>query len=331
MTSKTGKNTCQHLYKQGKKAGKRCGKGCRGKFCCDHKKKKQEYKAKYFQEKQDEKKNGELNDKIKEINLIENIDKLPNIFNLQQKNSNLRNEVDRLIKKKAGIRIYLGEDENEVIEETCDRIYGICKSNCDNIDKLKDELEEEIEKQKINIRNNITEDDINNEIKKWKTYRDNIIARYKQKFDPKNSNHYDILMAKTEKEIYLESKEKVYEMKLEESDVYEKNKKLENIDKCRRCTVKQSNTYLYFEYKGESKDTAKKKLIKINNKIEKIKDKRKKIILLIQAIEKRKQQLQEIRLIEKRKYQLQAIEKRNQKLQEIDERKQQLQDSQIEI
>ena len=41
------KNTCKYIMKKGAKAGKPCGKGCRGKFCNDHNNNKQQYHKKY--------------------------------------------------------------------------------------------------------------------------------------------------------------------------------------------------------------------------------------------------------------------------------------------
>lgn len=64
---------CQHVFKQGKKKGKRCNKSCRGSRCCDHSPKKAEYKQQKFAEKQKEHTEDKLTlilDKITKSNTI---------------------------------------------------------------------------------------------------------------------------------------------------------------------------------------------------------------------------------------------------------------------
>ena len=64
--SKTIKTTCQHKMTRGSKAGKKCGKGCRGKFCNDHKPKKIKYINNY---------NANYYRKIKKIAIDEKLKK----------------------------------------------------------------------------------------------------------------------------------------------------------------------------------------------------------------------------------------------------------------
>ena len=53
--SKTNKVVgCKHIFTQGTKKGEKCGKNCRGDYCCNHKSKKLEYLQNYYTDHKEE-------------------------------------------------------------------------------------------------------------------------------------------------------------------------------------------------------------------------------------------------------------------------------------
>ena len=103
---------CQHVFKQGKKKGKRCNKSCRGSRCCDHSPKKAEYKQKKFEEQQREKNQDKLTlllEKIANLEEISNKDLYTQGFKMKA----LENEAHLLIRTVRGYRLALEDEETE--------------------------------------------------------------------------------------------------------------------------------------------------------------------------------------------------------------------------
>lgn len=122
--SKTVKNsvTCCFVFKQGKNKGKKCGKGCRGKFCWNHKPNKVEYKQKWYMEK----KQNEKNKKLQKIMNITDIEDLPGQNKYILKIRIAKDEISILYDKIDGILISLGEDKEEIENKRLKRKYGKC-------------------------------------------------------------------------------------------------------------------------------------------------------------------------------------------------------------
>lgn len=146
--SKTAKKStgCQHKFVQGPKKGKKCGKGCRGKYCKDHNKKKQVYMKKYFQEKQMKDKNFELHQKLQKIKEEKDVNNLPDTEKLEEKLRNFKDKQTEIFKTIKGIRIALGYDEKDYINKKN-------KEFKDSFNEILDELSDPTdEKNKQNIK-----------------------------------------------------------------------------------------------------------------------------------------------------------------------------------
>jgi hypothetical protein len=99
------------------------------KFCKDHNKKKQEYKAKYFQEKQQKTKTEGMNQKIIDIQNTDDVDKLSNITRLEIKSRHTTDTLQICMQEIIGIKLFLGCDEEKLLSMTRDILHGGCK--CD--------------------------------------------------------------------------------------------------------------------------------------------------------------------------------------------------------
>lgn len=139
---------CSYVFKQGSKKDKRCNKSCRGNFCCDHKPKKIQYQIKYFQKKQQAKKEANLTDEVKKI-MEMSIDSLPELDFVCKRKDRLSDEKKRLWKKLIGINVYLDIDQTKQIAIMEREHFGkcICKYmtvkniTSEQIEEAKDEPE----------------------------------------------------------------------------------------------------------------------------------------------------------------------------------------------
>lgn len=115
MTSKTAKKlTCAYVFKQGKKKGNKCGKGCRGKYCNDHKPTKIEYITNYHKEKKEEEDSHGLN-KIRR-NLREGKITDDHVYTIEYSNSYA--EAKEALRKILGIQLFLGDiTDDEIINK----------------------------------------------------------------------------------------------------------------------------------------------------------------------------------------------------------------------
>lgn len=131
MPSKTSKKTktniCQHVYTLGKLKGKKCGKGCRDGFCNNHKKAKTEYKAKWFQEQQQKRKEETKDNALNKIYNCKSKDELPSIEQLEFKYYAHRNKYIYLTKKVIGYEIQNNNNQDKQIKALRIFQYGKCK------------------------------------------------------------------------------------------------------------------------------------------------------------------------------------------------------------
>lgn len=135
--SKSVKKGCQYKFKQGTKKGKLCKKGCRGRYCKDHKPKKQQYLKQYYRQKQVEKKNYKLNLQLKKIKDTTDILKLPDDQQYEQQLCKLKYEAIYLTKKKLGVRKVLKYDDEEFMKKFDKVINPIPKDIIKEIDNDK--------------------------------------------------------------------------------------------------------------------------------------------------------------------------------------------------
>jgi hypothetical protein len=124
--SKSSKK-CAYIYKQGKKSGKKCGKNCLKKFCKEHNQRRQQYSSKYNEKLKEERKANKVENVFTKIAATEKISNLPNENDLRFKIHRLIDEGAYLLKQVAGVKIFLGEDPDDVINQTFNAIYGRCQ------------------------------------------------------------------------------------------------------------------------------------------------------------------------------------------------------------
>src|SRR5579863_3396495 len=147
MSSKSNKKGCSHVFVQGSKKGTKCGKGCRGKFCKNHKLSKAIYHSTWYQEKQQaikEKNNHEVINKINKMSL----EQLPNIVQVQAKLNKFATHKIYLCKKLIGINIFLDIDQTKEIKIMENIIFGKCKCETE-ITFTNDEINEARNNQEI--------------------------------------------------------------------------------------------------------------------------------------------------------------------------------------
>jgi hypothetical protein len=116
--SKTQKNgTCKHKFTQGPKKGQLCKKSCRTQFCKNHNKNKKAYLKNYYQKKKEVERDYKLNQLLKKIKGITDIDKLPELQKYELKLKTLQDDHFFLIKKKLGVRKVIGFDDKVIIDK----------------------------------------------------------------------------------------------------------------------------------------------------------------------------------------------------------------------
>lgn len=140
--SKTTKSTCQHVFTLGKKKGKKCGKGCRDDYCCDHKKSKQEYKSQWFQNKMKKEKEIKHEDAVSKIYNCTDVDKLPSPDKILLKIHKCKHDYIHYCKKLIGHKINTGLKQEKEIEKMKIFICGKCKC-VDEYKPTKKEIETE--------------------------------------------------------------------------------------------------------------------------------------------------------------------------------------------
>jgi hypothetical protein len=149
-TNKRGKkkNKCVYIIQKGKRKGKKCNILCKNKYCNDHCERKLTYLREYNKNKTINSQEDKTNHYIKNtINETKNLDNLPDINKILFKNMNIREEMIFIIKKTAGIKLYLDEDtEENIVNNVYNIIYGKCK--CDTM--VENNEIDEIEKYGIN-------------------------------------------------------------------------------------------------------------------------------------------------------------------------------------
>lgn len=144
VTSKTKKPTCQYIFVSGPKKGKKCGRTCRHEFCCDHNPKKKEYKDKWYKEKREQRVIPKIEMTINKIRDCDDIDKLPCMNYYQNKIQMYRLTAIFHLKKMAGHKINMGENEDEIAEKIKEICYGKCCCQ-EEYDPTEEEIEEYIE------------------------------------------------------------------------------------------------------------------------------------------------------------------------------------------
>jgi hypothetical protein len=130
--------TCQYKFKQGAKKGKKCGRTCRGRFCCDHKQKKIKY-LKNYREKTKEK---NFNTKLEKLKVKDSSN-----VSLEKEQHKLKlytEELIDLLKNYIGIIKFLGYDDfyEKYLEIIKKHLCGKCK--CISIEKLIEENYDEL-------------------------------------------------------------------------------------------------------------------------------------------------------------------------------------------
>lgn len=95
-----GKKGCQFVLKRGPKAGKKCGKGCRGDFCKNHNPSRLQYKKKYNDHAVENNKEMIIKRKLKEIRKGER--EFPNLFIIDIKIRSLRDKITLLRREYYG-------------------------------------------------------------------------------------------------------------------------------------------------------------------------------------------------------------------------------------
>lgn len=293
MPSKTVKNKCAHIFIQGSKKGKRCNANCVKKFCKFHTKKTKEKKLEYYNNKKQEKEVDEHQQFIDKINNIDELDDLPDLNKLLSEKKMIWNEYLHLLKKKAGIRIFLGEDENEISEEIKDFQYGECKC-----EQLRNQDEENNNEKFIEYIKMFKDELIRKLCSEFiKNNKD--IVRQLMKEETKNGHYIDNynLIAYDKVKIYLKKDiESQWNEKLEKNrDKYmeEYNKYIRHSNEsiqCNRC----SSLKTFFKYKGKSKDMAKKKLKRLKFKMDNLNTQYIAKVKIIKVIKDKEQKLKYI-------------------------------------
>lgn len=111
------KNKCKHVFIRGNKSGQKCNISCRGEYCNKHNLKTKTYKAKWFQKKKQYNKLKELEQKIQKIKGIKSYKDLPNLHDEIIKKRKLLDKAGHLIKKIVGVKIVLGDNCDDYINE----------------------------------------------------------------------------------------------------------------------------------------------------------------------------------------------------------------------
>ncbi len=112
MVSKTVKRkpTCTHVFTKGPKKDQKCGRVCRGRYCCDHKPKKSVAKSTWYREKKEQKEKDKKQNTLDKINKAKSIEDLPDIKIFKRKFEDLKCKGIDLQEIIIGIKIKLGKD-----------------------------------------------------------------------------------------------------------------------------------------------------------------------------------------------------------------------------
>lgn len=265
MVSKSNKKGCQYKFKQGNKKGKICGKGCRGKFCKDHK----PNRNKYFKSRYQNKKEQKIKDKLE---LLKNGEgKIYSLDIERQKNMSLIYKIGYLMKIEHGINLFLNPDYilpiNKKYLSTINNKETYVKQYEDKCKEREKELKNKY--RRLCIKNNnfgLTEDEYFQQNK----YKINLVLK---EYDPEE---YRILKNKIINDYENECiKHTILNYTLEE--YIKKNQKIESFEdffeREKEIKLRDSNIRMPYKKFEGTKIQAQKNLNKINMNIKRLKQK----------------------------------------------------------
>lgn len=160
---------CQHIFKQGQKAGKKCNRNCRDEYCKDHNKNRHNYEKKRYDKKVSEKKINE-DVMLYRIRNAKCKTDLPDSFSVY--NRHLRNtcKAITLIDKINALKIMRGD---MTLREFSDKCTDIRRLRC--VERYMDNFKK---KNRKNIKMN-THDDIQNRFDRLLRKRDKLLVELK--------------------------------------------------------------------------------------------------------------------------------------------------------
>lgn len=163
-------NKCNHIFKQGRKAGKRCNKRCRGELCKDHNKHRQQYERVRIETLSKERRE-DRNPLLEQINQATCKEELPNLLSIQKKQKYTEDIAKRLIRNAYSYQIATGLT---TIEDLATRFHwnGTFSNDRTNVEKKIDSWKQKTTKKGKIVE--LTEEEVKKKYDKLMRKRDKL-------------------------------------------------------------------------------------------------------------------------------------------------------------